>query len=140
MIVEKYEMWVTLDYPYETVSFKSKEHLVYSISLDCWISWSITLSIDMKVCLILLASLVLVSLAQKMDPVTCDWEKEMMCPGEWTEDWSKQTSPDYCIPNKVGDCANNCPVKNCGKDEMVCSGYMDNNGCKTADFCNHGSK
>ena len=137
MIVEKYDMWVTLDYAYETVSFKSKGHLVYSISQDCWISWWITLS-NMKVCLILLASLVLFSLAQKMDPVTCDWEKEMMCPGEWTEDWSKQTSPDYCIPNKNGACANNCPV-NCGKDEIVCSGGFVND-CKMADFCYHGSK
>ena len=30
----------------------------------------------MKACLLLLASLALVSLAQKED---CDWEKEMMC-------------------------------------------------------------
>ena len=93
----------------------------------------------MRACLLLLASLALVSLAQKMDPVTCDWEKEMMCPGEWTEDWSKQTSPDYCIPNKNGACANNCPV-NCGKEDMVCPGKEDSNGCKMADFCQHGSK
>ena len=72
-----------------------------------------------------------------MDPVTCDWSKEMMCPGEWTEDWSKQTSPDYCIPNKVGDCANFCPMK-CAENDMVC-GKMEHNGCKQPDFCHHGS-
>ena len=90
----------------------------------------------MRACLLLLASLALVSLAQKMDPVTCDWEKEMMCPGEWTEDWSKQTSPDYCIPSKVGDCANFCPMK-CAENDMVC-GKMEHNGCKMPDFCHHG--
>ena len=87
----------------------------------------------MKASLLLLSSLALVSLAQKED---CDWEKEMMC----SKEMSDGKMVNYCIPNKVGDCANNCPVKNCGKDEMVCSGYMDNNGCKTADFCNYGSK
>ena len=140
MIVEKYDMWVTLDYAYETVSFKSKEHLVYSISQDCWISWWITLS-NMKVCLILLASLILVSLAQKMDPVECDWEKEWMCPGEWNED-KQPISPDYCIPIKVGDCYNYCPVGDwyCGKDRILCPGSIDINGCKELDSCWPGSK
>ena len=143
MIVEKYDMWVTLDYTYETVSFKSKEHLVYSNSQDCWISWWIALS-NMKVCLILLASLILVSLAQKMDPVECDWEKEWMCPGEWNED-KQPISPDYCIPIKVGDCYNYCPVGDwyCskdGEDRMFCPGNIDINGCEELGYCYPGSK
>ena len=133
MIVEKYDMWVTLDYAYETVSFKSKGHLVYSISQDCWISWWITLS-NMKVCLILLASLILVSLAQKMDPVECDWEKEWLCPAEY--------GLDYCIPIKVGDCYNYCPLGDwyCGKDRIFCPGNIDINGCEELGGCSSGSK
>ena len=136
MIVEKYDMWVTLDYAYETVSFKSTEHLVYFISQDCWISWWITLS-NMKVCLILLASLILVSLAQKMDPVECDWEKEWLCPAEY--------GLDYCIPIKVGDCYNYCPVgdwycSSDGKDRIFCPGNIDINGCEELGSCSSGSK
>ena len=93
----------------------------------------------MKVCLILLASLVLFSLAQKMDPVTCDWGKEMMCPGEWDPKTGEQITADFCIPNKVGDCINHCPIK-CGENEMMCPGKMDPYGCKMQDTCHSGSK
>ena len=64
---------------------------------------------NMKACILLLALAVAVQ-AQKMDPVTCDWEKEMMCYGKWNEDWTEQISADYCIPQKNGDCWNQCPV------------------------------
>merc|ERR1711992_375261 len=90
---------------------------------------------NMKACILLLALAVAVQ-AQKMDPVTCDWEKETMCYGKWNEDWTKQESPDYCIPMKVGDCYNHCP-KDCGKD-MLCPGGMDPKGCPMGDFCHHG--
>ena len=63
----------------------------------------------------------------------------MMCPGEWISTSKEQISPDYCIPNKVGDCANFCPMK-CGDNDMVCAGKMEPNGCKMPDFCHHGSK
>ena len=93
----------------------------------------------MKASLLLLSSLALVSLAQKMDPVTCDWAKETMCPGEWDPKTGQQMTADFCIPNKVGDCPNFCPMK-CGDNDMVCAGKMGPDGCKMADFCNAGSK
>ena len=94
----------------------------------------------MKACLLLFASLALISQGQKMEPVTCDYSKgEMMCSGEWSLDWKEQISPDYCIPDKVGDCANFCPMK-CGEGDMVCPGKIGPDGCKMADFCNHGSR
>ena len=61
----------------------------------------------------------------------------MMCPGKWNEDWTEQMSGDYCIPNKIGDCVNHCPM-DCGKD-MLCPGKMDPNGCKMPDACAPGS-
>ena len=88
----------------------------------------------MKACLLLLSSLVLVSLAQKMDPVTCDWAKEKMCPGEWDPKTGQQMTADFCIPNKVGDCINRCPVK-CGEKDVICPGKMDAMGCKMPDRC-----
>merc|ERR1712226_1078865 len=66
---------------------------------------------NMKSCILILVLAAAVQ-AQKAD---CDYEKELYCPGKWNEDWSKQETPDYCIPNKVGDCWNSCPV-DCGKD------------------------
>ena len=70
-------------------------------------------------------------------PAECG-EKEMMCPGKWNEDWTEQMSGDYCIPNKIGDCVNHCPM-DCGKD-MLCPGKMDPKGCKMPDTCVPGSK
>ena len=86
----------------------------------------------MKACLLLLTSLALVSLAQKED---CDWEKEMMCFKEMTD--GKMVN--YCIPNKVGDCANFCPVECDWEKQIMCPGKMEPNGCKMPDFCHHGS-
>ena len=92
----------------------------------------------MKACLLFLSSLALVSLAQKV-PVKCDWEKENMCPGEWDPKTGTQITADFCIPNKVGDCFNACPMK-CGEKDMLCPGKMDLDGCKMPDTCNPGSK
>ena len=86
----------------------------------------------MKACILLLALAVAVQ-AQKFEPVNCDWEKEMMCPGKWNEDWTEQLTADYCIPMKVGDCYNHCPL-DCGKD-MMCPGGMDPKGCPMPDMC-----
>lgn len=66
-------------------------------------------------------------------PAECDWEKELMCPGKWNEDWTEQMSADFCIPNKVGDCWNSCPM-DCGKD-TVCPGAMDPKGCMMPATC-----
>merc|ERR1739844_647322 len=91
---------------------------------------------NMKACILLLALAAAVQ-AQKFEPAKCDYEKEMYCSGTWTEDWSKQMTADFCIPNKVGDCWNHCPVQ-CCKDSMMCPGKMDSEGCKEPDFCHHG--
>ena len=66
-------------------------------------------------------------------PADCDWSKETMCTGMWNDDWTEQMTADYCIPNKVGDCINHCPM-NCGQ-AMVCPGKMDDMGCKMPDMC-----
>ena len=91
----------------------------------------------MRACLLLLA-LALVSLAQKMDPVTCDWGKEIMCHGEWDPKTGEQITADFCIPNKVGDCINHCPSMKCGEN-MQCPGKVDAMGCKMPDTCIPGS-
>merc|ERR1712088_163322 len=91
---------------------------------------------NMNACILLLALTAAVQ-AQKFEPAKCDYEKEMYCSGTWTEDWSKQMTADFCIPNKVGDCWNHCPVQ-CCKDSMMCPGKMDSEGCKEPDFCHHG--
>merc|ERR1711981_104517 len=90
---------------------------------------------NMKTCILLLALAVAVQ-AQKFEPVTCDYEKEMMCPGKWNEDWTKQMTADFCIPMKNGDCYNHCPM-DCGKD-MMCPGGMDPQGCAMPDSCHPG--
>merc|ERR1712038_61681 len=87
---------------------------------------------NMKACILLLALAVAVQ-AQKFEPVNCDWEKEMMCAGKWNDDWTEQLTADFCIPMKVGDCYNHCPV-DCGKD-MMCPGMTHADGCKDADYC-----
>merc|ERR1711944_49596 len=92
---------------------------------------------NMKACISLLALAVAVQ-AQKFEPVTCDYEKgEMMCPGKWNEDWTEQLTADFCIPMKVGDCYNHCPME-CGKDMMICPGMTHADGYKDPDFCNYG--
>merc|ERR1711993_76774 len=91
---------------------------------------------NMKACILLLALAVAIQ-AQKFEPVNCDWEKEMMCPGKWNEDWTEQLTADFCIPMKVGDCYNHCPME-CGKDMMMCPGMTHADGCKDPDFCNYG--
>ena len=64
----------------------------------------------------------------------------MMCPGKWSEDWTEQLTADACIPTKVGECWNSCPLE-CGKDEILCHGPIDpETGCSMSDFCYHGSK
>merc|ERR1712020_185538 len=90
---------------------------------------------NMKTCILLLALAVAVQ-AQKFEPVTCDYEKEMMCPGKWNEDWTEQMTADFCIPMKNGDCYNHCPM-DCGKD-MMCPGGMDPQGCAMPDSCHPG--
>merc|ERR1712020_858875 len=90
---------------------------------------------NMKACILLLALAVAVQ-AQKFEPVTCDYEKEMMCPGKWNEDWTKQMTADFCIPMKNGDCYNYYPM-DCGKD-MMCPGGMDPQGCAMPDSCHPG--
>merc|ERR1711936_1012610 len=60
-----------------------------------------------------------------------------MCSGEWNDDWTEQLTTDYCIPSKVGDCQNHCPTK-CGKDEVVCPGQKEYDGCQSPDFCASG--
>ena len=91
----------------------------------------------MKACILLFALAVAVQ-AQKFEPAKCDYEKqEMMCPGTWDPKTGEQTTADYCIPMKVGDCYNHCPV-DCGKD-MMCPGKMDPKGCAMPDTCNPGS-
>merc|ERR1711862_926007 len=70
----------------------------------------------------------------KFCPVNCDWEKEMMCPGTWNEDWTEQMTADYCMPMQNGDCYNFCPMT-CGKDMVNCPGGMDPKGCPMPDAC-----
>ena len=79
------------------------------------------------------------SISTEFCPVDCDWSKEMMCGGEWDPKTGDQVTPDFCIANKVGDCANFCPVK-CGENDMLCPGKEGPDGCKMPDFCNHGSR
>ena len=62
-----------------------------------------------------------------------------MCPGEWDPKMNQQISAEFCIPMKVGDCMNHCPMK-CGNNDMMCPGKMDPNGCKMPDTCHYGSK
>merc|ERR1711894_542967 len=91
---------------------------------------------NMKACILLFTLAVAVQ-AQKFEPAKCDYEKqEMMCPGTWDPKTGEQTTADYCIPMKVGDCYNHCPV-DCGKD-MMCPGKMDPKGCAMPDTCNPG--
>ena len=71
-------------------------------------------------------------------PVDCDWEKEMMCPGQW-DPKGEQISPDTCMPHKNGDCAAHCPQE-CGEKDMMCPGKTHADGCKDADYCAAGSK
>merc|ERR1711981_647690 len=70
----------------------------------------------------------------KFCPVDCIWEKENKCYGEWDYKTGEQITADFCIPNKVGDCINHCPIK-CGENEMMCPGKMDAIGCKMPDMC-----
>ena len=68
-------------------------------------------------------------------PVDCDWEKEMMCPGDWDPKSGQQIMADYCIPNKNGDCPASCPIK-CGENDQVCPGPKGEDGCQImADYC-----
>ena len=78
------------------------------------------------------------SISTEFCPVDCDWSKEMMCGGEWDPKTGDQMTPDFCIANKVGDCANFCPVK-CGENDMLCPGKEGPDGCKMPDFCHYGS-
>ena len=65
-------------------------------------------------------------------PADCDWSKERVCPGMWEN--GQQITSDTCIPMKNGDCMNHCPM-HCGKEQMMCPGKMDPNGCKMPDMC-----
>ena len=70
-------------------------------------------------------------------PVDCDWAKEKSCPGMWEK--GQQITPDTCMPMKIGDCMNHCPVQ-CAPGDMMCPGKMDSMGCKMPDTCHNGSK
>ena len=63
----------------------------------------------------------------------------MMCPGKMEHLTGEKMSPDYCIPNKIGDCANFCPVECDWEKQIMCPGQMEPNGCKMPDSCHHGS-
>merc|ERR1711993_47883 len=70
----------------------------------------------------------------KFCPVNCDWEKEMMCPGTWDAKTGEQTSADFCVPHKNGECAAHCP-QTCQDGDMMCPGMTHADGCKDADYC-----
>ena len=61
--------------------------------------------------------------------VDCDYDNEISCPGAWNDDWTEQITSDYCLPNKVGECWNDCP-KQCGKEEVICPGPKNSDGCQ----------
>ena len=63
----------------------------------------------------------------------------MMCPGPWDPKTGEQTSPDTCIPHKIGDCAAHC-TQECGEKDVMCPGMTHADGCKDADYCVAGSK
>ena len=81
----------------------------------------------------------LINLLVEFCPADCDWEKEMMCPGKMEPQTGEKMSPDYCIPNKIGDCANFCLVECDWEKQIMCPGQMEPNGCKMPDSCHHGS-
>ena len=68
-----------------------------------------------------------------IEPANCN-DEQMMCSGEWNEDWTKQLTSDFCIAMKEGDCYNVCPM-DCGKDYETCPMGMDDAKCKMPDVC-----
>ena len=64
----------------------------------------------------------------------------MSCPGTWDPKTGEQTTEDFCMPAKNGDCESHCPLT-CGENEILCPGQIDKyNGCKGPDSCQSGSK
>ena len=63
----------------------------------------------------------------------------MMCPGTWDAKTGEQTSADFCVPHKNGECAAHCP-QTCQDGDMMCPGMTHADGCKDADYCISGSK
>ena len=63
----------------------------------------------------------------------------MMCPGTWDAKTGEQTSPDFCVPHKNGECAAHCP-QTCQDGDMMCPGKTHADGCTDADYCVPGSK
>ena len=57
----------------------------------------------------------------------------MPCLGRWDDDWTEQLTPDFCVPQKIGDCWNMCPVDCTGW--KFCPGGTDAAGCKKPDTC-----
>ena len=70
-------------------------------------------------------------------PADCDWQTEISCKGEYDDFWN-QLSEDFCLPQKTGECPNHCPMR-CGKDQVLCPGKMDHNGCQIQDTCTYES-
>ena len=60
--------------------------------------------------------------SQKMAPVECDWDFEILWPGM-----------DVCMANKDGDCWVTCPI-DCGED-TICPGEIDPKGCAMPSYC-----
>jgi len=66
-------------------------------------------------------------------PVHCGPE-ELHCAKAWID--GKQSGPDYCLPMKVGECWNHCPVECDPEKDQVCPGGKDHaTGCEHSGFC-----
>ena len=66
-------------------------------------------------------------------PVHCGPE-ELHCAAPWID--GKQTAADYCMPMKIGECWNHCPVQCDPDNDQVCPGGKDHaTGCEHSGFC-----
>merc|ERR1712223_231074 len=70
----------------------------------------------------------------KFCPPNCDWAKETMCMGKWSDDYTEQLTPDTCMPMKTGDCWNVCPM-DCAPMMECGAGQMDPKGCPMQTYC-----
>ena len=60
----------------------------------------------------------------------------MHCPGPWDPLSGKQSAPDTCMPMKVGECWNVCPVQCNPETDQVCPGHMpEGSSCPVAGTC-----
>lgn len=66
-------------------------------------------------------------------PVHCGPE-ELHCAAPWID--GKQTAADYCMPMKIGECWNHCPVQCDPDNDQVCPGGKDHaTGCEHSGHC-----